>query len=552
MNENGYGATQTVSRIFSFTKIPRTTELFSDYLYQKERVLGFYQVDGWPHGSLCEYAGEVIARDFPRDLVADALTEENQRFGSPARTFENIELLRRPDTVAVVTGQQAGLFMGPLFAIYKAITAVKIAENLCAQGQPAVPVFWIASEDHDYEEVSHCHIVNNDGKLVEIRYAAGQPAGMPSIGDIKLSDDIEDQIKLLFASLPESEFVGALAQDLRAAYQSGVGFAEAYGRLLARFFQRYGVILLDPQHASLKRLAAQAYEPALRNCEKLARDLVEQSRALEAAGYHAQIHASLDMVPLFFSDNGQRSAIIRDGERFILKSTSRSLSLDELLEQMKAHPEHFSPSVVLRPIAQDLLLPTVAYIGGPSEVAYFAQLRPIYQFFQRKPPMIMARASLTLLQERFANILKKYNLEFEDVLAGQDGIMRKIVEGNLDTRITATFEETEKIFQEQLDSLRDLLINVEPTLAEAIKGSREKIFYQLNNLRTRFINNSAKREETTARHVEKALAVLYPNKNLQERELNIYYFLARYGYDFIDMLHHSIEPIADGHQLLDI
>jgi bacillithiol synthase len=535
-----------------FTDVPRASRLFTDYLYNNDRVVDFYHTQEENHHSLVDFAKEIGAQEYERDTVADALSIQNRRFGSSELTFEHIEMLRRPGSVAIVTGQQAGLFTGPIFTILKALSAIKLAEDLRRQGTQAVPVFWIASEDHDYEEVNHCRLVNNEGKLVTVRYDACWPEGARSVGDIKLCEEINEQIEQLLSSLPKSEFIDRIAEDLRASYHVGVGFAEAFARLMAKLFAKYGVVLLDPQDPVLKRLAARIYEPALRGSEEIAKRLVEQSSALETAGYHAQIYTSMDMVPILIYDNEQRTAITRDDSCFILKSTGQCRSLPELLSQLESNPDYFSPNVALRPVVQDWLLPTLAYIGGPSEIAYFGQLRPLYQFFGRIPPVVVPRMSLTLIQKRYSDLLQKYRLKFEDLFEGADSVMRKVVEGSLDTGTTTLFEETEDLFNSQLDKLRESLTSVDPTLAEALKGSREKILHHLQGLRSRYVNSLTKREETLARQIERLLTILYPNKNLQEREINIYYFLARYGYDFIDTIYSSIDLNANSHKLLYI
>ncbi|MEW6733631.1 MAG: bacillithiol biosynthesis cysteine-adding enzyme BshC [Acidobacteriota bacterium] len=534
----------------SFTVIPRTTRLFNDYLYDHNRVIQFYRSSEHSQLPLNQFAHKITAQSFERGMVADALERQNRRFGSSSLTFQYIDLLRDPDTVAVVTGQQAGLFAGPLFTIYKALTAIKLAENLRQQGSKAVPIFWIASEDHDYQEVNHCQVVNNEGQLIKIQYESCLPAGERSVGDIKLQAEIAERITELFAILPKSEFVEQLEKDLRDAYQVGIGFAEAFARLLARLFANYGVILLDPQEPELKQLAARVYEPVLRNCEQVAEQLVKQSHTLEEAGYHAQIHTSLDMVPLFVCENNQRSAMTREGNCFILKTTSQCRSLSDLLQLMEKDPAAFSPSVAIRPAVQDWLLPTLIYVAGPAETAYFAQLRPVYQFLDRIPPSIVPRASLTVIPERFATLLEKYELKFEDLFAGSESVMRKVVEKSLDANTAAVFEETEQIFNTQLDKLRNALSGVDATLADALEGGRDKILYQVQNLRNRFVNNRTKREDTVARQIERMFNLLYPTKNLQERELNVYYFLARYGYGFIDTLYQAIEPHTTTHKLL--
>lgn len=538
-----------------FTAMPGASLLFQHYLYENDRVIDLYRADGIR--KLADLAPRVAAQSYQREVLADALKRQNELFGAGAKTFENIELLRKPETVAIVTGQQAGLFSGPLYTIYKALTAIKLAEKVRATGISVVPIFWVASEDHDYQEVSYIHMVDREGHLNTIKHDAGEAAGKSSVGSLKLEHNIEASINALLNQLPESEFTQQLISHLREAYQPGTGFAVAFAKLLAKLFADYGVILLDPQDETCKQLARPVYEKALLNSKELAQALVAQSKTLESAGYHAQIHTHAEMSLLLVNEDGQRTAMVQNGENFTLKSSGKSYTRNEMLGKLELHAELFSPGVALRAVVQDHLLPTIAYIAGPAELAYFAQLKPVYQHYQRVAPLIIARAGFTVIQDRFQHLLQKFDLDFTALFNGQDQVFRHIIESRADNETTNIFNETDEIFNAQLEKLRVALIKVEPTLADALHGSKDKIFYQLHNLRTRFVNSSAKREETTARQLEKLFAVLYPEKNLQERELNVYYFLARYGLEFIDTIYQNIEievePLLStsaGHQLL--
>lgn len=533
----------------SFRDIPRTSRLFLDFLYDGERVAGFYH--GRNGRPLAERVAEVTAGSFARDEVADILLEQNRAAGAGPETLANIERLRAPESVVVITGQQAGLFTGPLFTIYKAISAIRLAERLRDEGANAVPMFWIASEDHDFAEVNHCRVVNREGQLTTITYTACTPKEGKPVGHVTLCDEIEQNISDLLAALPESEFVPQIAEDLRAAYQPGTSFAEAFGRMVLKLMGKYGIVMINPLDERLKHMAGKIYADAMERAPEFAARLVEKSRALETAGYHAQVHTSTEAVPLFMIDEGRRTALTRgeDGD-YHLKGADKSFTHAELLDTVKRCPACFSPNVTLRPIVQDYLLPTALYIGGPAEIAYFAQLRAGYELLGRLHPLVEARASLTLIEKRHAKTMQKHGLKFEDLFEGIEAVFAKVVERSLDAGTAAVFDETERVFDEQMERLRASLVAVDPTLADALKGGREKILYQLNNLRTRFVHNRTKRDETTRTQIERLFPVLYPNRNLQEREINASYFLARYGYGLIDRLYEEIDPTAPDHKLV--
>jgi bacillithiol biosynthesis cysteine-adding enzyme BshC len=543
-------AADRLSDAIRFTDIPRTSGLFNDFLYNFGSVSRFYSDYGRSISPLAEHARRVGAEERDRDRVASALERINRRAGSPDLTFKHIDMLRRPGSVAIVTGQQAGLFTGPLYTIHKALTVVKLAACLREQGVEAVPVFWVASEDHDYEEVNHTRLIDREGQLKDVRYEACEHKPDSPVGHIKLCEGIDEKITELVNALPPSEFVADLERDLRESYQHEVGFAEAFARLMARLFRDYGVVLLDPQDEQLKQVAAPLYAEALEHSTEIARALVERSRELEAAGYHAQIHVSEDMVPLFILDDGRRVAMVEQDERFHLKGSDRSFSREELVELARRCPNCFSPNVTLRPVVQDYLLPTAAYIGGPAEIAYFAQLGAVYETLGRERPSVLPRASFTIVEGRHQKTMKKHGLALPDFFDGLHSAMTKVVEQSLDRETANTFAETERILTEQMDKLEDALSRADRTLSISLKRARAKILYQIEHLRTRFIHSSARREETVYRQIERAYLTLMPDKNFQERELNVYYFLSRYGPTLFNDLYNAAEVGYSNHKLV--
>ncbi|MGH9767729.1 MAG: bacillithiol biosynthesis cysteine-adding enzyme BshC, partial [Blastocatellia bacterium] len=295
----------------SFGQIPRTSRLFNDYLYNFDRVSRFYQPGGLDISALVARAQKVTAQTFSRDSVADALADQNARAGAGELTFANIERLRQKDSVVVITGQQAGLFTGPLYTIFKALTAIKLAEHLRALSVNAVPMFWVAAEDHDFEEVNHTRLLNREGQLITITYAGCSPKEGKPVGHVKLNEKISDNIDELIAALPESEFMSRLGSDLRDSYQSGVNFAEAFGRMMMKLFGKFGVVLINPLDDRLKAVAGDIYASAMSHTPEFASRLVNASAQLEASGYHAQVHTNAEAAPLFMLDEGRRTAMTR-------------------------------------------------------------------------------------------------------------------------------------------------------------------------------------------------------------------------------------------------
>lgn len=545
-------AANNIDNAIRFDDIPRTAPLFADYLYAFEKVSSFYPGCARSFPSLVERARKVGGLDYDRNRVADALARINSAAGSPPLTFDHIEMLRRPGAVAIVTGQQAGLFTGPLYTILKSLTVVKLARCLREEGIEAVPVFWVASEDHDYDEVNHCRVIDREGRLKEITYDPGdRPAEVP-VGRIRIGDDIGQKIDELLDLLPPSEFIPDLERDLRDSYRPGSWFAEAFTRLMARVFRDYGVVLLDPLDEALKQSANPLYAQAIEKSPEIARALMARSVELERAGYHSQIHVSDDMVPLFIMDGGRRAAMVEHDGHVGIKNSDRSFSRQELVDLARRCPACFSPNVTLRPVVQDYLLPTAAYIGGPAEIAYFAQLDAVYETLGRPRPCVLPRASMTLIEGRHQKSMRKNSLRLADFFEGLHPAVTKVVEQGPEREAARTFSETERVFTEQMNKLEQALRKSDKTLAASLDRARQRVIYQVEHLRTRFVHASAHREETTYRQVERAFTTLLPNKNLQERELNLYYFLSRYGRGLLNELHDAVEIGFSNHKLVYI
>ncbi len=524
-----------------FTEIPKISQLFQDFLYDFKQVESFYEAGGANLESLAARAAKVIAQPFNRDAVADILLEQNKRAGAGEATLTNIARLREKDSVVVITGQQAGLFTGPLYTVFKALTAIKLANELREKGVNAIPFFWIAAEDHDFAEVNHTRLVNREGQLINITYKGCSPAEGKPVGAVTLREEINENIDELIAALPESEFMPQLAADLRASYVSGTGFAVAFGKMMMKLFGKYGVVLIDPLDDGLKHVASEIYAQAMQRAPEFSAALVKQSAALEAAGYHAQVYTSNEAVPLFMMDEGKRTAMVQRNGDFYLKGSEKKFAREELLETVNRCPTCFSPNVTLRPIVQDFLLPTVAYIGGPAEIAYFAQLKAGYQLLGRLEPLVLARASFTLIEKRHAKTLSKNGLVLSDLFVGLNEVLTKVVEESLDKETTATFDETEQVFTAQLEKLSAALQKADPPLAAALKGGQANILSNIQRLRATFVKNLSQRDEAARNQIERAFAILYPNKGLQEREINVSYFLARYGYDLLDRIYEALQ-----------
>ncbi|HZB43821.1 MAG TPA: bacillithiol biosynthesis cysteine-adding enzyme BshC [Pyrinomonadaceae bacterium] len=540
--------------LLPFERVPHQSRLFLDYLRDPTALRRFYPEVVRHHGELPARAARVLeAHRASRDALCDALADLNSSWGAGAETLENVARLRAANAVAVVTGQQVGLFTGPLYTLYKALSAVKLAACLSQRGTEAVPVFWMATEDHDWPEVRRAEIIACDGRLAgaslpEELHEEGRP-----VGGVSLDASIEDAVKRLIDLLPSSEFVPDVERLVRDCYQPGRRFGEAFARMLTALAGRYGLVLFDPTDARLKRLAAPVYAEAARRAPEIAAALVARSRELEEAGYHAQVHASPDAFPLFVHDeHGARHAVTRTGEgRYAAKGAGpEEWTADELAALAEREPERFSPNVTLRSVVQDFMLPTIAYYGGAAEVAYFAQTNEVYRLLARPATPILHRASLTVVERRTGRTLERYGLSIEDFFAGLDAVTARVVEEHLGADAARAFDETEEAMGRALETLRERLTHFDPTLGDALKTGRRKIEYQLQGLRSRFHRSQMARDRALFRQLERAATALYPEKALQERHLNVTSLLARHGAYVVEWIHDAINIGTTDHQVV--
>ncbi len=524
-------------------KLPGTTRLYSAFLSDFSRVSEFY-VHPPTIAGVKQAARQLRFDGSVRRTVVDVLRKQNIAFGGDEPTSRNLDRLRE-GAVAVVTGQQVGLFGGPAFSIYKALTAIRVARELTEGGVDAVPVFWLATEDHDLAEVDHLFFPKRGGfERFEVH-----PSGVPDrrVGDIRLGEAVRE-VSAQAAALLEGQCVAHVSEWLTASYAPEETFGSSFGKLMARIFAGRGLILLDPMSAELHRLAAPVMLRAVKEQKSLASELVARSEALERAGFHAQVKVT-----------GQSTLVFRivDGQRLPLRPSngglaagSREESFETTLKAVEGQPEEFSPSALLRPVIQDTLLPTVAYIAGPAEAAYHAQTSLLYQRLLGRAPAILTRASFTVVTSHVANLLKKYNLEPHSVVEERHKFRARLEAEALPEALSSRFDAGEQSIKELFDNLRGPLAKLDQTLGGALDTASEKVLYQFNGLRAKAGRAQGFRTGVINTHENEIASLLFPNNALQERSFGLLTFLATEGAELLDRMDHCIKPGSGEHCFL--
>jgi bacillithiol biosynthesis cysteine-adding enzyme BshC len=531
-----------------YQRVPHASALFADYLYHFDRVSGFYNGPPYLLSSYKTVAAQLPSFERKREEVCAILLRQNKAFGCGDATFENLQRLAQAGSFAVVTGQQVGLFSGPAFTIFKALTTIRLANYLAEQGLPVVPVFWLATEDHDLAEVAEVATLDDEYNLISLADHGDSPSPRSSVGNVRLTGESTQALARLEATLPSGPPRDALLLDLRETYAPGATWVEAFGRFMARLLSRWGVILLNPLDPAVHQLSAEVYLQALERAPELRAKLLERSQLLSRSGYHAQVKVTEDSTLLFVTREGNRLPIHQRDSDYFIEGTQKT-RLEELRRELAADPIAFSPNVLLRPLVQDTLLPTIAYIAGPSELAYLGQAQVLYEAFGRPQPVFFPRAAFTLVDHRIQRLLDKYRVSVEDVWLGEEHLRGKIAAAGLAEGWSERFDQAQQDMASLLARLRGDVERLDPTLLEALQHAQEKIHYQMDRLRGKLNRAGLARSELLQRHAQALTRFLMPQKDLQERRVGGAYFLGRAGYELLSRLLSQIQTDRPGHQV---
>jgi bacillithiol biosynthesis cysteine-adding enzyme BshC len=542
------GVLPVKTQCLPYAQIPHTTRLFLDYLSASPKVQQFY-----PRSANFT---EWMAQETPgqrydaqrRARVTDILERQNRHWNASEKTIANIARLRAGANAAV-TGQQVGLFGGPVFSIYKALTAVKLADEATAAGHDTVPVFWIATTDHDLAEINHTALPGPNATLQTLAATSHGVEDAP-VGTIHFGEEIQAVVQSAAEILGESP-----ATDLlRECYRPGETLGSVFARLFARLFADWGVIMLDPSDPELHVIAVPIYAAAIERAAKLDDALLARGKELEQAGYHQQVKITPSSTLLFTIKDGARTPIHRrlNGNSTEFLVGDEKISQDDLLRQIAATPQNFSPNVLLRPVVQDHLLPTLAYTGGAAEVAYFAQAGVVYQELKGHVTPILPRFSATVVEPKIQGLLDRYALTLADLFDGEDALREKIAARILPVELQKAFDRAGATLDASLVAVKEALVKLDKTLAEAADNAGSKMQHQLETLRGRAARAELRQSELAARHAQQLSVSLYPNKTLQEREIAAIYYIARHGTDFLREVYENLHPDCHDHQVITL
>lgn len=523
---------------------PWIRRLASDYAFAYANVAPFFAGDPATPGAWADTIAR--SRSLPRQPgeLARLIAAQQERRGAPPAARESAARLADPATRVVITGQQAGLFGGPLFTLLKAITAMKLAAQVSKEHRvPVVPVFWIDAEDHDWPEVSGCTVLDNELAAKSVRLADLPGAGHQPIARLTLTDAILPALDQLADALPETEFRDEVMTAIRAAYTPGRGMATAFGVLLEQVLGPRGLVVYDSSDPAAKPLVRDVFLRELSQPGHTARIAARAGQALVAQGYHAQAMLAEGAVSIFHL-NEQRSAVHLDGDTAVVGDAR--MPLPALVAEAQSHPEHFSPNVLLRPLVQDALFPTICYVAGPNELAYLGQLKEVYTDYGIPMPLMYQRATATLADSATLRFLTKYELPLTALRAQDESALNHLLESQLPPTVEHALTAVASLIDERMGDVAAAVPQIDPTLEGAVKSTLGKLQHEVHTLHNKVIQAAKRRDDTLRRQFQRAQALTFPQGHPQEREIGFVWFLNRYGPALVDRLMDEL-PLAMGH-----
>jgi len=535
-----------------FNKIPVKPQLYRDYIAGNPRLLRFYSGYYRNPDDLKRIGAKVVQHDYQRPLLVEVLREINQSYGLTPAIEANLELLKYEDTVTIITGQQAGLYTGPLYTILKAISTLKIASRLSKLlNRPVVPLFWIESSDHDLAEVNHIFFPAAQGPQ-EFTFGKSENPNQQSVGSIKFGKDFEQFSDRIKKTLAKNDFYDAVIRLMDETYYPGVTYSEAFGKMMSRLLGRFGLIMVDAESAKLKRLASPIIIRKIQDKGRMNELILEQSQALEKADFKRQIQIRTELLNIFILKDNNRVPINVLGEVLGNGENGNLLDNKALLQIAQENPERFSPKVAFRPIVQDFLFPTVVYVGGPSELAYFAQLKTAYEFFNIQMPIIWPRTSASIIDNKIYRHIQKTNIQFTEIFRDYDEVLREILIRHLETNPDEIFASAEEKLTAIIDWLMQSLEKIDHSLIEQMDNPSKKMLYQLQSVKNKTISALKIKEDNMVKSWEIIRSFVFPNKKLQERVYNVLYFLSRHGFWLMDYIMDNLDTDLDEHQILNV
>jgi bacillithiol biosynthesis cysteine-adding enzyme BshC len=531
-------------------RFPWIRRLASDYSFDYPRLAEFFAGNPADASAWADAIARVSGHARQRNTLVEVLQAQQRRREAPPEAVAASATFADPRSVAIVTGQQAGLFGGPLFTLLKALTALSLAERVRAEHDvPVVAVFWVDAEDHDWEEVKSCHVLDADQaeRSVSIGDIPGAHTG--PVARVKLTDAIAAALSELQTALPATEFTPAILDDLRRCYEPGTGMADAFSRWLERVLGPRGLVVFDSSDPAAKPLAAGVFVREIEHPGDTARLAAEAGTALAARGYHAQVVPHEGSLALFHMNAGREPITFTAGT---LQVGNETFSPAALLERARQNPAEFSPNVLLRPIVQDTIFPSVCYVAGPSELAYLGQLRRVYDAFGVPMPLVQQRATATIVDSNAMRFLSKHGVSIEALRAQDEAALNELLIAQLPASVEMALQAAGGAIEQRMDALAREVPLIDATLEGAARSTLSRMQDDLKKLHGKIVQAAKRKDETLRRQFHHARAQAFPGGHPQERAIGFVTFLNKYGPGLVDRLAAALPAEMGTHWVITI
>ena len=525
--------------------------LFHDYLFNYEKVAQFF---AWhPQRDWMKCIETRLNNYTNRSNVKEILQNQNLKWTKAKQTFQNIDHLGLTNTVAVVTGQQVGLFGGPLYSLYKAISTIRLAERLQSQYTDFnfVPVFWLEAGDSDFSEINRVELLNEENDPVAFSLPENKEDHR-SVYLRKIPIEINSVLQKFIDLLPHSEFRDDILNAYKNIYSSGNYFHDAFADWLQYMLKDHGLVIINAMADEFGRLNKQIYLKAIRLNNQLKQEFDKINQKLTALGYHNQVVWGDKQTLLFRqSEDQNRMKIETEAGKFYLPDNSGkdNFKEKELLADIDQNPNVFTPNVTLRPILQDFLLPTIAYVAGPGEISYAAQLKPLYHAFGMVSPVFYPRVRITLIESKINRLVDKFNFTYDEIFSLRENLRHKYVSHISSQQFGEFWDSSINKIENIFSEIEDELLKIDPTLKSSVEKTVSNVQQVVQKLQYKANQALDNKMNTELRQIEKINKNIFPDGDFQERKLNAVQYLSRYGMDFVNLIFSSVDVFEFSHQL---
>lgn len=521
--------------------LPATNRFASGYLKQEPEIMRYFDYKYGDPAHDQERLVELQNRIFPRERLVKHIGEFMDRFPSSPEVLKSLEKLVDPKSTVVIGGQQAGLLTGPLYSIHKVISIIKLAEEKETElNIPVVPVFWIAGEDHDYPEVNHVYIPSEQSLTKKVY--PGKALQKKMVSDISLKQDIcLGWAKEVIESLGEAEYTQEIHDFVHSAIRQSENFVDFFAFIIMELFKEKGLLIVDSGNAELRKMEKDIFHSQIENHKAISSALMNQQSEIAKQGFKLAIEASPNSANIFYYEDKYNERLLlefhEENKLFMSKNKSISFSISELLQIANDFPERLSNNVVTRPLMQESLFPTLAFIAGPGEIAYWAELKEVFEVFKMKMPPIVPRLNLTILERSVESDIDDLQLTIEEVLlTGTARAVDDFFASVKDAEIEEQFKQMKEQVSKQYQVIEQKLMNLDRGLLPLLNKNESKLIEQIDFMKLKIESSIQQKHAKTFQKFNRIENSLRPNGVPQERFWNIFYFLNKYGFTFIEEL----------------